>query len=123
MIEVVRESKENASNTESKEKCGKISPNAEQLLERSVINPDKQYIVGNCNNLKGHGKILPDAPVKGERDTMGKNCGWFQNPANCVSKWSKALKRGVVHSMGLDSNHTAMTDSEKNDKHSFSFFL
>ena len=37
--------------------------------------------------------------------------------------WSKALKMGVVYSMGLDTSHTAVMDSGENDKHDFSFFL
>ena len=49
--------------------------------------------------------------------------GWFQHPVNCVSKWSKALKLGVVSSMGLDSGQTTTVDPGENDKHSFSFFL
>ena len=46
-----------------------------------------------------------------------------QNPVNCISKWSKELKWGIVHSMGLDVSHTAVMDSRENDKHDFSFFL
>ena len=42
---------------------------------------------------------------------------------NGTSSQSKALKMGVVHSIGLDHKHTATMDSGESDKLSFSFFL
>ena len=58
-----------------------------------------------------------------ESDKLYEKRTWFQNPVKCISKWSKALKMGIVHSMGLDHKHTAAMDSGENDKLSFSFFL
>ena len=48
---------------------------------------------------------------------------WFQNPAKCIRKWSKALTLGLDKSMGLDSQHTAWTDARENECIGFSFFL
>ena len=68
-------------------------------------------------------EISPEAAVNGESENLPENPKWFQKPIICVSKWSKALKMGVVHSMGLDTGHTASMNQQEDDKHAFSFFL
>ena len=92
-------------------------------MEITVINLGNEYIVDYMDDLKKHGEIPPEAVVKEENDKLYEKRTWFQNPVNCMSKWSKALKMGVVHSMGLDASHTAAMDSGENDKHDFLFFL
>ena len=61
--------------------------------------------------------------MKKGSDKLREKRTWFQNPVNCIRKWSKALKMGAAHSMGLDHKHIAAMDSRENDKLSFSFFL
>ena len=46
---------------------------------------------------------------------MHENYSWLQNPAKCISKWSKALTLGLGKSVGLVSQHTAHTDAEENE--------
>ena len=105
------------------EKCGEISPNLENPVKRLDINSNEKYIVGYSGNLKKHGEIPPEATVNEKIDKIQDDGGWFQHPIKCVSKWSKALKLGVVNSMVLDSSYTATVDSEEDDKCGFSFFL
>ena len=92
-------------------------------VEIPGIKAGSEYIVDCMDNLKKHGEIPPETAAKEETDKLHEKRTWFQNPVNCVSKWSKALKRGVVHSMGLDASHTATMNSEEGDKQGFSFFL
>ena len=110
-----------ASSTDLVERSGEISP--QKSVEILVINAGSEYIVDCTDDLKKHGEIPPEAAAKEETDKLQEKQTWFQNPVNCVSKWSKALKRGVVHSVGLDASHTATMNSEESDKHGFSFFL
>ena len=110
-----------ASSTDLVEKGGEIS--SQKSVEIPVINTGCKYIVDYMEDPKKDGKIPPEAVVKEEIDKLHEKPTWLQNPVNCVSKWSKALKWGVVHSMGLDSCHTATMNSEESDKHGFSFFL
>ena len=105
------------------EKGGEISPNPEKPVKKLNINSSKQYIVGYSDILKIYGEILPETSVDEKPDKVKEKSGWLQHPINCVSKWSKALKSGVINSMGLDFSHTATRDSEEDDKHGFSFFL
>ena len=74
-------------------------------------------------DIRKHSEILSEAAVNEENENLHENRTWFQTPVNCVSKWSKALKMGVVHSMGLDTDHTANMKQGENDKHGFSFFV
>ena len=105
------------------EKGGEISPNQEKPGKILNINSNKQYIVGYSGKLKMYSEIPLETAVREKTDKVGERSGWLQHPVNCVSKWSKALKSGVISSMGLGSSHTATTDSEEDDKHGFSFFL
>ena len=74
-------------------------------------------------DLRKHGEIPPEAAKKGETEKLHEKQTWFQNPVNCMSKLSKALKMGIAHSMGLDIEHTSLTNSGENDKHGFLFIL
>ena len=88
-----------------------------------VTNACSKFIVDHMRDQRKDSEIPPEAPTKEETEKLHEKQTWFQNPVNCVSKWSKALKMGVVHSMGLDTDHTASMSQRENDKHSFSFFL
>ena len=44
-------------------------------------------------DLEKDGEIPPEAATKEEMEKLHKKQTWFQNPVNCVSKWSKALTR------------------------------
>ena len=103
--------------------CGEILPKSHEVIKTPVIKTCNEYIVEYTEDQKECGKILPKTAAKEESDKLCKKRTWFQNPINCVSKWSKALKMGVVHSIGLDHKHTAVMDSGERDKVSFSFFL
>ena len=51
------------------------------------------------------------------------NRKWLYNLVNCISTWSKALRQGVVNSVGLDMMHAASIPAMENGKPEFSFFL
>ena len=102
-------------------RSGEISP--ENTVKMSVTNVCSEFIVDGTRSLMKYSEILPEAPTKEETEKLNEKRTWFQNPVNCISKWSKALKMGVVHSMGLDTDHTANMKQGENDKHGFSFFL
>ena len=82
-----------------------------------------KYIVELADNQKRSGEIPPEAGVEKESNKLCEKHLWFQNSVKCVGKWSKALKTGVMYSMGLDNKQTASIDSGGKDKLSFSFFL
>ena len=102
-------------------RSGEILP--ENTVKMPVTNVCSESIVDGMRSLRKYSEISPEAPTKEEIEKLNEKRTWFQNPVNCVSKWSKALKMGVVHSMGLDADHTANMCQKENDKHSFSFFL
>ena len=111
-----------SSKTEDK---GEISPKME-VSEVQVIklpNPSHKYIVDLADSWEREGEIPPEAAEEKGKDRLREKQVWFQNPVKCVSKWSQALKTGVMNSMGLDNKHTAPKDSVENDKLGFSFFL
>lgn len=66
-------------------KGGEILPNAEIPAQTQIIDFFEQYIVGYTDDLRKHGKIPPEAAIKGATDKMYENCTWFQNPVNCIS--------------------------------------
>ena len=105
------------------EKCGKISPQLEMCVEDQNSNLNEQHIAGYTNNLKEQGKIQLKAVTDKEIEVTGKKCTWFQNPVNCMNKWSKALKQGVAKFIGLEDRYTAIANSKGNGKLEFSFFL
>ena len=107
--------------TDLKSRSGEISP--ETTVKRLATNACSEYIVDCIRDMRETSEISPEAAVNEENENLHENQTWFQNPVNCVSKWSKALKMGVVHSIGLDSDHTANMNQGENDKHGFSFFL
>ena len=104
--------------TDMVEKGGEISP----LLQKTVKLPDIN-IVELADNPMRRGEILPETAVEKGSDKLYEEQVWFQNPVKCISKWSKALKTGVMYSMLLENKHTASMDSRENDMPSFSFFL
>ena len=104
--------------TDLASRSGKISP--ENAVKMPVTNVCSEFIVDGTRNLMKCSEISPEAPTKEETEKLNEKRTLFQN---CISKWSKALKMGVVHSMGLDTDHTANMSQGENDKHSFSFFL
>ena len=107
--------------TDLMSRSGEISP--ENTVETSVTNACSEHIVDCMGNIRKNSEISLEAAVNEENENLHENQTWFQNPVNCVSKWSKALKMGVVHFMGLDADHTASRNQGENDKHGFSFFL
>ena len=107
----------NKGSTDVMEKGGEIPLKFKNTVKIPVINLSNKHIVDYTGDLKKHGEIPP-----GETDRLHEGHTWFQNPVNCISQWSKALKMGVVSSMELDSSHTATMYSGENDKHGFSFF-
>ena len=100
---------------------GEISP--EISINRLNTNGYKESIVDPVGNSQRTSEISLRAAANGKSGNSPKNSAWFQRPINCVSKWSKALKTCVVHSMGLDTDHTAYQNQEEDDKHGFSFLL
>ena len=72
-------------------------------------------------DLARSSKIPPGTATDSQSDDRKHT--WFYSSINCVSKWSKALKQGVVNTMGLESSHAAITTPRENDKLGFSFFL
>ena len=107
--------------TDLTSKSGEISP--ENSVKRLVTNAGSEYIVDRMGDIRKTSKISPEAAVNEENENLQESRTWFQNKVNYISKWSKALKMGVVHSMGLDTNHTVNMRQGENDKHDFSFFL
>ena len=80
--------------------------------------PNKQYIAGSLEEGMGHYTNRSRQPVDSNNKGM-----WFHGPMSCVSKWSKALTKGVASSMGLEMVHTASITAGENEKLEFSFFL
>ena len=113
--------REKHDSTDWMRKSGEISP--ENIVKRRGINACNEYIVGSAGGSKKTSEISPEAAVNEESKNLPENPAWFQRPIICVSKWSKALKTGVVHSMGMDKGHTACVNREEADKHGFLFFL
>ena len=105
------------------ENCGEISPQLQEVIKTPIINSCNEYIVDFTDNPKECGEIPPETDLKEGSDKLYEKQTWFQNPVNCISKWSKALKMGAAHTMGLDHKHITAMDSGENDKLSFSFFL
>ena len=123
VVELMCESQETVSNMGLIKKCGEILPKAEIAVQTPIINLNEQYIVGYTDDLKKPSKIPPDAVVNAKTDKMYENYTWFENSVGCISKWSKALKRGIDRPMGLNLCCAAERDSKENDSLSFSFFL
>ena len=117
-IEVNREKR---GNTDLTSKSGEISP--ENTVKELDTNRYTEYIVDSTGSSQEASKILPKAAANEKSGDLPENPAWFQRPIICISKWSKALKTGVVHSLGRDTNHTAYRNREEDDKHGFSFFL
>ena len=103
------------------EEKGEIPPQLQKIVKTPTIKSDNKYIVDHRGDMKTEGEISTEAAVGS--DNLLEKQTWFQNPVNCISRWSKALKKGVVHSIGLDCKHTAAMDSGENDNPNFSFFL
>ena len=123
LVELMSESRKTIGNTDLIEICNEILPKAEIDVQTPIINSNEQYIVGYTEDLKKHSEIPPVAVVNREVDKTCENFNWFQNPVNCVSKWSKVLKIGLGNSVGLDSTDTAGRNLRENDKLGFSFLL
>ena len=100
---------------------GEISP--ETSINRLNTNGYNESIVDSVGSSQKTSEISLKVDAHGKSGNPPKNSTWFQSPMTCVSKWSKALKTGVVYSMGLDINHTAYQNQKEDDKHGFSFFL
>ena len=102
-------------------KRNKISP--QKPVKTQFIEMYDESVVGCKENAKKYGEISPEGSIREDNENPDENETWFQNPVNCISKWSKTLRMGVIHSMGLDVDHTASMSQKENDKHGFSFFL
>ena len=119
MVTVVNQ--EIPDSTDLTSRSGEISP--ENTVKRLVTNACSKYIVDCMGDSKKTSEISSEATVNEESENLPENRTWFQKPVICVSKWSKTLKMGVIHSMGLDTDHTASINQGENDKHAFSFFF
>ena len=120
MVNVITK-QEIVGSTDFANKGGEILP--ENTVKMPVTNECSEFIVDGTRSLAKYSEISPEAPTNEETEKLNEKRTWFQNPVNCISKWSKALKMGVVHSMGLDADHTADMSQRENDKHIFSFVL
>ena len=121
MVNVIPKQKISGS-TDLTKRSGEISP--DNTVKTPVANVCSEFIVDCMRDLRKHGEIPPEAAIKEETEKLHEKRTWFQNPVNCISKWSKALKMGIVHSMGLDaSSHSNCMSPRENEKHEFSFFL
>ena len=103
--------------------CGEIPPRTRKPVKQPINDSNAQYIVERTGDSLKHGKFSADAAATEKKSQMYENYSWFQNPAKCVCKWSKALTLGLDKSMGVDSQHTAWTDAQENEDIGFSFFL
>ena len=108
-------------NTQLTNESGEISP--EITSNKLDINEYNECIVDSTKSSQKTNEISLEVATSGKSCNPHENPAWFQKPISCVSKWSNALKAGVVYSMGLDTNYTAYEDQEEDDKHGFSFFL
>ena len=100
------------------EERGEFLPKVRNQVQDQMFNPSKQYIAGSVEehvNQSNSGRSQLDD--KDNRNT------WLYSPMDCVSKWSKALKKGVTNSMGLEKIHTASIAAGESEKPDFSFFL
>ena len=82
-----------------------------------------EYFVEPTDNQGKYGEIPPEAVEGKGKDRWCEKQVWFQKPVKYVSRWSQALKTGVMYSMGLDKEQAAPVDSVESDQLSFSFFL
>ena len=117
----VKTNQEILDSTDLMSRSGKISP--ENTVKRMVTNACSEYIVDCMGGSNKTSEISPEAAANEENENLPENQTWFKNPVLCISKWSKALKFGVVHSMGLDTDHTASMNQGENENHAFLFFL
>ena len=117
MIQVVWEKIKNT------DLCGETLPQSHEVVKTPIIKTCNEHIVDYTGESTEHGEIPAKIATKEEYDELCEKRAWFQNPVNCLSKWSKVLKMGIVHSIGLDDEHTATMGSGESDKLSFSFFL
>ena len=79
----------------------------EITVNRVSTNGHNEYIVDTTGSSQKTSEISPKVTANRKSGNLPENPAWFQRPIICVSKWSKALKTGVKHSMGLDTDHTA----------------
>ena len=100
------------------EERGEFPPKAGNRVQNQMNNPSKQYIAGSVEEHANQSNSSSNQLV----DKVNSNT-WFYSPMDCVSKWSKALKKGVTNSMGLEKVHTASTATGESEKPDFSFFL
>ena len=117
----VEDKQEKHNSTDLRSRSGEILP--DNIVKRWGTDTCNRYIVDSTEDSMKTSEISPKAAVNEENENLPENPTWFQKPTNCISKWLKALKLGVVYSMGLNTNHTASMNQEEDDKHSFSFFL
>ena len=117
-IEIDREKHDN---TQLTNESGKIS--SEITSNKLDTNEYNECIVDSTKSSQKTSEISLEVATSGKSCNPHENPAWFQKPISCVSKWSNALKAGVVYSMGLDTNYTAYEDQKEDDKHGFSFFL
>ena len=100
------------------EERGEFSPKVQNLAKKKLVNLDKQYIADSV------GEHLNDGENGGNQSSgKGDGNGWFCSPVGCVSKWSKALKQGVSHSLGLERLHAVSITAGESEESGFSFFL
>ena len=71
-------------------RSGEISP--ENTVKRLATNVCSEYIVDYMGDTRKTSEISREATVNEENENPQEKLTWFQNPVNCVSKWSKALK-------------------------------
>ena len=112
--------------TSETERSSKILPNTKIAVIEVDTNTFKQYIV-DCGEVTKEGDEIPPSTAPWRENTntcdRSKKLTWFANSVNCISKWSKVLKKGVKDSAGVGAGYTAMEQPETSKNLTFSFFL
>ena len=78
--------------------CGKIPPGSKKPVKQPINDSNAQYIVEHTGASLKHSKIPSDAAASEKNSQMYENYSWFQIPAKCIRKWSKASLWGWIHS-------------------------
>ena len=100
------------------EERGEFPPKVRNRVQNQMFNLSKQYIAGSVEE-----HVNQSNSSRSQLDDKDNRNTWLYSLMDCVSKWSKALKKGVTNSMGLEKIHTASTAAGESEKPDFSFFL
>ena len=78
------------------EERGEFPPKVRNRVQNQMFNPSKQYIAGSVEE-----HVNQSSSGRSQLDDKDNRNMWLYSPMDFVSKWSKALKKGVTNSMGL----------------------